>query len=373
MLYLDNSATTQVLPEVKEAMLPFLLEEFGNPSSKYYSLATNAKEAVETARKNVSRLVGCDEDEVVFTSGATESNNFILKGVAHSFKERGNHIVTSKVEHPSILETCKYLENIGFRVTYLDVDAFGRVSTEQIHDVILEDKPILISIMWGNNELGSLNPISDIAAICKENNVFFHTDATQVIGKVAVDLSEVEGLNFISFSAHKFHGPKGVGVSVLRKDDLGLPFQITPLLHGGGQERDIRSGTLPVHNIVGMGKAAELANKNLKQNIEQLQKLEQELTFILSSKFEDKIKFNNDNKDKIPGILSIQFKGINNETLVRNLAPVAAVSTGSACSSSKPSHVLQNIGLSLEEVRSTIRFSLSSTISLDELEIFKSL
>lgn len=373
MLYLDNSATTQILPEVKEAMLPYLLEEFGNPSSKYYGLAQNAKEAVETARKHIAQLLSCETDEVIFTSGATESNNFIIKGVAHYYKDKGKHIITSKVEHPSILETCKFLEENGYRVTYLDVDQFGRIYIDQLVTAIQEDEPILVSIMWGNNELGSLNSIEEIAQICKEHQVFFHTDATQIVGKVPLDLSEIDGINFLSCSSHKFHGPKGVGVTVIRKDELGLPIQITPLLHGGGQERDIRSGTLAVHNIVGMGKAAELAYTNLEVNIHTLEQLETHLTNILKNKFQNHIQFNNDMKNKIPGILSIIFKGINNETLVRSLAPVAAVSTGSACSSSKPSHVLQAIGLTMEEVRSTIRFSLSPTISLAELEIFNTL
>ncbi len=373
MLYLDNSATTQILPEVKDAMLPYLLEEFGNPSSKFYSLAQNSKQAVESARKNVAKLLGCVPDEIIFTSGATESNNFIIKGVAQFYKGKGNHIVTTKVEHPSILETCKYLEQNGYKVTYLDVDVFGRVNPEDVLNIISSDKPILISIMMGNNEVGSINPIQKIASICKENNVFFHTDATQAIGKVSLNLSEVEGIKFLSCSSHKFHGPKGIGVAVIKKDELGLPTPITPLLHGGGQEMDLRSGTLAVHNIVGMGKAAELAYTNLAQNISKLEKLESKLVSILKDKFSTNISFNNDQNNKIPGILSVQFKGINNEVLVRNLSPIMALSTGSACSSSKPSHVLQAIGLTIDELRSTIRISMSSTISLEELEIFNNL
>jgi cysteine desulfurase len=373
MLYLDNSATTQVLPEVKDAMLPYLLEEFGNPSSKYYSFALNAKEAVETSRMNIASLLGCNVDEVVFTSGATESNNLILKGIAQSFRNEGNHIVTSKVEHPSILETCRYLEQNGYKVTYLNVDSFGRVNPQDLLDIFQVDKPILVTIMWGNNELASLNPIQEIARICKDNKVFFHTDATQVVGKLKINLLELDGINFLSCSSHKFHGPKGIGVAVLRRDELGLPVPITPLLHGGGQEFEVRAGTLATHNIVGMGKAAEIALANLDINIQKLTELETALTDILIAKFKDKIKFNNDRKDKIPGILSVQFKGINNEVLVRNLAPMMAVSTGSACSSSKPSHVLQAVGLSLDELRSTLRFSLSHTTNITDLDIFRSL
>ncbi|MED4057784.1 cysteine desulfurase DndA [Niallia taxi] len=373
MLYLDNSATTQILPEVKDAMLPYLQEEFGNPSSKFYSLAQNSKQAVDEARINVAKLLGCEPDEIIFTSGATESNNFIIKGVANYYKEKGNHIVTTKVEHPSIIETCKYLEHNGYKVTYLDVDVFGRVNPEDVLNIISTDKPILISIMMGNNELGSINPIQEIASICKENNVFFHIDATQAIGKVSLNLSEVEGINFLSCSSHKFHGPKGIGVAFIKKDELGLPTPITPLLHGGGQEMELRSGTLAVHNIVGMGKAAEIAFTNLNRNINKLEKLENKLVTILKEKFNSNISFNNDQKNKIPGILSVQFKGINNEVLVRNLAPFMAVSTGSACSSSKPSHVLRAIGLTMDQLRTTIRFSLSSTTHLEELDIFNNL
>lgn len=373
MLYLDNSATTQMLPEVKEAMLPYLLEEFGNPSSKYYSYALNAKEAVETARKQVARLLGCDQNEVIFTSGATESNNFILKGVADYYQDQGKHIVLSKAEHPSILETGKYLEHQGFKVTYLDVDSFGRVHLEDLKHVMIQNKPILVSIMWGNNEVGSLNSIKEIAELCQDQDVFFHTDATQVVGKIEVDLSTIPGISFLSCSSHKFHGPKGIGVAIVRKDHLGLPIQITPLLHGGGQESGVRSGTLPVHNIVGMGKASEIAYKHLEDNSKKLIELENKLISVLQSKFGDHLVLNSDSKDKIPGILNVQFKGVNNEVLVRSLSPVVAVSTGSACSSSKPSHVLKAMGLSIDEVRQTIRFSLSPYTILEELNIFDTL
>ncbi|WP_088102995.1 cysteine desulfurase family protein [Halalkalibacter urbisdiaboli] len=371
MLYLDNSATTQILPAVKEAMLPYLLEEFGNPSSKYYSLAEKASKAVKEAREQVSRLIGCNADEVIFTSGATESNNMIIKGIVDFYGDSNKHIITSKTEHPSVLETCRYLEQKGFRVTYLDVDRYGRIDLVQLAN-ILETPPLLVSIMWGNNEIGSLNQIKEISKLCVEKDVFFHTDATQVIGKVPVDLNQegFEGVQFLSCSAHKFHGPKGIGVAVIKKDELGLRQKITPLLHGGGQEYDYRSGTLPVHNIVGMGKAAELAFFNLYNNVEKLKTLESYLQDILLDKFGEVIQFNHDSTDKIPGILSVQFQGVNNETLIKTLSPIVAVSTGSACSSTKPSHVLQAIGLSMEEIRSTIRFSLSHLIDKTDLDIF---
>ncbi|MRX73060.1 aminotransferase class V-fold PLP-dependent enzyme [Bacillus lacus] len=372
MLYLDNSATTPLLPVVREAMLPYLLEEFGNPSSKYYSKAINATKAIEQARKNVANLLGCKPEELSFTSGSTETNNMVLKGVTDYYQTKGNHIITSKAEHPSILDTCKYLEDLGFQVTYLNVDKYGRVSLDNLKNA-LSDNTILVSIMWGNNELGSLNPIEEIAALCKESNVFFHTDATQVVGKIDFSLEDLPGISFLSCSAHKFHGPKGTGVTFIRRDEYGVPVPLTPLLHGGGQEGGIRSGTLAVHNIVGMGKAAELANNYLEENILKLKMLEEQLTNILNAKFGRKIVFNNDKINKVPGILNVQFRGVNNEILVKKLAPVIAVSTGSACSSSKPSHVLSSIGLPLEEIRNTIRFSLSHLITEEDLMVFKSL
>ncbi|KPL57680.1 cysteine desulfurase family protein [Rossellomorea vietnamensis] len=372
MLYLDNSATTPLLPEVKEAMLPYLLEEFGNPSSKYYSFAVNAKEAVENARNNVALLLGSKPEELTFTSGSTETNNMVLKGVADYYQSKGKHIITSKTEHPSVLDTCEYLERKGFEITYLDVDGYGRVSCEDLEEALREDT-ILVSIMWGNNELGSLNPIKTISEFCFDKGVLFHTDATQVIGKVDLNLENYPGISFLSCSAHKFHGPKGTGVAYIRRDEYGISTPITPLIHGGGQEQGIRSGTLAVHNIVGMGKAAELAYRSLQENIGKLNRLEETLRDILLEKFKTVISFNNDQEDKIPGILSVQFKGLNNEILVKKLSPVMAVSTGSACSSSKPSHVLAAIGLTIDEVRNTIRFSLSHVIDTDQLLIFYSL
>jgi cysteine desulfurase len=372
MLYLDNSATTQVHPEVKDAMLPYLMEQFGNPNSKYYSVAENAKNAVKEARNSLASLLGCTDSEIIFTSGSTESNNMIIKGVADYYSNQGNHIITSKVEHPSVLETCRYLETKGFEVSFLDVDQFGRIDAEALKNEI-KDTTILVSLIWGNNELGSLNDLEAISAICLEKNIYLHTDATQVIGKVEIDLSNYPGLTFLSFSGHKFHGPKGIGGTFIRKDRYDLLTKITPLLHGGGQEQGIRSGTLPVHNIVGIGKAAELAKINAVDNIDRLIELENHLTDLLNEKFSGHIVFNNDVTHKIPGILSVQFKSVNNEMLVKKLAPIIAASTGSACSSTKPSHVLAAIGLSVDQVRNTIRFSMSCFTNKDDLDVFNQL
>lgn len=358
MLYLDNSATTQIHPEVFDAMLPYLKEEYGNPSSKYYSLSENAKNATETARDQIANLLCCRTDEVIFTSGATESNNMIIKGIYDHYHSRGNHIITTSTEHPSVLETIKYLVSKGCSATYLEVDLFGRINIDQLNQMVLTNNPLLVSTIWGNNEIGSLNDIELIGKICADNKVFFHSDATQAFGKINIDLSQLN-INFLSCSAHKIHGPKGIGACIIKKR-LGTKTKLTPLLHGGGQENEYRSGTLSVHNIVGFGKAAEIAKKKLFTNIEKIRKLEQLLVKELESHFSEQIVFNNDKVNKISGIISVRFKGVNNELLIKKIASSAAVSTGSACSSAKPSHVLTSIGLSTEEIRETIRISLSS-------------
>ncbi|MGF7071694.1 cysteine desulfurase [Priestia megaterium] len=373
MLYLDNSATSKINEEVLEAMLPYLKEEFGNPSSKYYTLAENAKRAVETARHQVASLLGCETDEVIFTSGASESNNMVLKGVTEYYANQGNHIITTKVEHPSVQETCQYLEQKGTRVTYLEVDKYGRIDVEELIEKIKEDPPILVSIIWGNNEIGSLNDMKLISDICAKYNIFLHTDATQVVGKINVALNQYPGITFLSCSGHKLQGPKGIGICVIKKHPDGYRTKLTPLIHGGGQEFDYRSGTLAVHNIVGMGKAAELAKGHQKEHYTHLIELETYLIKILNDKLNGKITINNDNKNKIPGVLSIQLHGINNELFIKKVSNFIALSTGSACSSTKPSHVLSAIGLDINQIRTTIRISLSADIKREDLDIFKAL
>jgi cysteine desulfurase len=373
MLYLDNSATTKIDPLVLEAMKPYLEEEYGNPSSKYYLLAENARVAVRNAREQVAKLVGCESDEVVFTSGSTESNNMVIKGVADYYGAHNKHIITSQVEHPSVLESCKYLEEKGFTVTYLSVDKFGRIIQSDLIGILKAKNNLLVSIIWGNNEIGSLNQINEISNVCFEQNIPFHTDATQVIGKLNVNLRDLPGVRFLSLSAHKINGPKGVGACIVKKESSTLYTKLTPLIHGGGQENNYRSGTLSVHNIVGLGMAAKLASERLEENTKILIKLEEYLKSILYEKMGDQIIFNSDSENKIPGLLSLQFKGINNELLIKKLSNYIALSTGSACSSSKPSHVLSSIGLELNEIRQTIRITLSHEINIGDLDIFKTL
>ncbi|WDQ34551.1 aminotransferase class V-fold PLP-dependent enzyme [Paenibacillus marchantiae] len=374
MLYLDNSATTKIHPEVLEAILPYLQEEYGNPSSKFYSLAENAKKAVATAREQVAQLLGCDPDEVVFTSGATESNNMIIKGVADYYSHKNNsskYLLTSSAEHPSVIETVEFLGERGYKKKFLDVDTFARVNVQNVTETVTKIQPLLTSFMWGNNEIGSLNPISELSEFFEANNFFFHTDATQVIGKVPVNLRKHSGIRFLSMSAHKIGGPKGIGAAIIRKQSKEIFTRLTPLLHGGGQENNYRSGTLAVHNIVGLGKAAELASQNVENNAKRLAQLENYLVDILKGNFGDRIAFNSDIRDKIPGLISLQFIGVNNELLLKKLSNFMALSSGSACSSSKPSHVLSAAGKSLEEVRQTIRITLSADISTEELDLFR--
>lgn len=298
----------------------------------------------------------------------------IIKGIADYYND-GNitnkRLLTSKVEHPSIIETFNFLSERGFEVSLIDVDQFARIDVQKVKEVTEQAQPLLTSIMWGNNEIGSLNPIDALSDLFKDNGLFFHTDATQVIGKVPIDLNKLKGIRFLSMSGHKIGGPKGIGAAIIRKQTKEIYTRITPLLHGGGQENNYRSGTLAVHNIVGLGKAAELATANLEQNVKRLRELEDYLTNIFKTNLGNKIKFNSDTKDKIPGLISLQFIGVNNELLLKKLAGHVALSTGSACSSSKPSHVLSASGKTLEEVRQTIRVTLSPELSENQLDIFK--
>lgn len=359
MLYLDNSATTKVLPEVLDEMVPYISNYYGNPNSLYYEQANKAKDAVGVARNRVAEFLNCREDEVIFTSGATESNNFIMKGYTHANKKKGKHIVVSSVEHSCILNTAKFLEGEGFEVTYLPVDRRGFVELSVLEKEIRKDT-VLVSIMWANNELGSINDVRGLSNLCHSKGVLFHTDATQYAGKGKIDLVEYGDVDFLSFSAHKLYGPKGAGVAFVRKDSNGLYPDITPLIHGGGQEFGLRSGTLAVHQIVGVGKAARIANERMDDNIKKLK--QNELKFIKRMKdvFGDNIIINNNFENRVPGLISIRVKGFNNQLFLKKAAGVISASTGSACSNAEPSYVLKACGFTDEEISETIRFSLSA-------------
>ncbi len=392
MIYLDNSATTPIDLEVKEAMLPYLSEEFGNPSSKYYTLAENAKKAVEESREKLAELINAEPDEIIFTSCASESNNLIIKGVSDYKKyieNKGNHIITSKVEHKSVLQTCKFLDgsenaimnvernrfkprNVvekkidrGFEVSFLPVNEYGQVENGILESAI-KDTTTLCSILWGNNEIGTLNRISELASLCKSKEVLFHSDATQVLGKVNINVKQVP-VDFLSFSAHKIYGPKGIGACYIRKGKYSKP-SLTALIHGGSQEFGYRAGTLAVHNIVGFGKAAEIAKRDMNKYVPIILEQEKLLKEELTKNIPD-IKFNGHPTEKIPGVLSITLPGINNELLIKKLKDQVALSTGSACSADEPSYVLEAIGKG-SITRNTIRITISKMVSEIELKLF---
>lgn len=353
MIYLDNASTTPIDPEVLDTMIIYMKTEYGNPSSKYYPQALNAQNALKTARAQVSTILGCDPEYIVFTSGATESNNFIIKGIAERFIHKGNHIITSKIEHKSVLETCKHLEKQGYKITYVDNDELGRISINEIESAITHET-ILVSIMWGNNEIGTLNDIEKISSLCREKNVLFHTDATQVIGKVEVNLSKLP-VDFLSMSAHKIYGPKGIGVAYIGPDNLGLRYRLPSLLDGGAQEYKMRAGTHSMHNIVGLGKACEVANRDMKDYVPKIIEIENNLKKELLILRPD-ITFNGDQDNKIPGLLSINIPGINNELFCKQVSNEIAISTGSACSLGEGSHVLD---LCKIDVDKTLRLTLN--------------
>lgn len=359
MLYLDNSATTKVLPEVVEEMLPYISEYYGNPNSLYYEQAAKSKDAVSIARHRIAEFLNSDDDEIIFTSGSTESNNFILKGYSHANKDKGKHIIVSSIEHSCIINSAKFLEESGYEVTYLPVNHKGIVELDDLKKAIRKET-ILVSIMWANNELGSINDIKSISEYCHSKGIAFHTDATQFVGKGKIDLKEYNCIDFLSLSAHKFYGPKGIGIAFIKKDSNGLYPNITPLIHGGEQEFGLRSGTLAVHQIVGIGKAAQIANERLDENIQKLKDYEEKFIHRMKEVFKDKIIINNDFDNRIPGLISVRLVGYNNQLFLKKASNIISASTGSACANSKPSHVLKACGYSDEEIRETIRFSLSS-------------
>ena len=351
MIYADNSATTRVKPEVLDKMMPYLTEQYGNPSS-LYAFAYDAKRAVEDAREKVAAVIGAKAREIFFTSCGSESDNWVLKGVASKYKDKGNHIITSCIEHPAIMETCKYLEKQGCRVTYLPVDEYGVITPESVSNAICEDT-ILISIMAANNEIGTIQPIREIGAIAKERGVLFHTDAVQAYGHIPLDVKEMN-IDFLSLSGHKIGTPKGIGALYIR---TGL--RIDNLIHGGGQERHRRAGTENVPYIVGLGEAARLANENMAENISRLEKMRDTLIErVLRIPY---TKLTGHPTNRLPGLCSIVIEGIEGEALLLNMFNEGiCASSGSACSSGSldPSHVLLAIGLPHHIAHGSLRLSL---------------
>ncbi|MRD55712.1 IscS subfamily cysteine desulfurase [Betaproteobacteria bacterium LSUCC0115] len=350
-IYLDYSATTPVDPRVVDAMLPFLRQDFGNPASRSHAYGWKAEEAVENARRQVAELVGCDSKELVWTSGATESINLAIKGAAHFYKDKGRHLITVKTEHKATLDTCRELEREGFEATYLDVQENGLINLDDLRAAIRPDT-ILISVMLVNNEIGVIQDIATIGEICREKGIVFHVDSAQATGKVQIDLSTLK-VDLMSFSAHKTYGPKGIGALFVRRKPR---VRLEPLIHGGGHERGMRSGTLPTHQIVGMGEAFRIAKEEMQTENERIRMLRDRLWNGLSQI--EATYLNGDMTQRVPHNLNVSFNYVEGESLLMAVKDIA-VSSGSACTSAslEPSYVLRALGRSDELAHSSIRFS----------------
>ena len=363
-IYLDYASTTPVDPRVASKMMEFLTPEgeFGNPASRSHRFGWKADEAVEEARSHVANLVNCDPREIVWTSGATEADNLAIKGVARFYKSKGNHIVTSKIEHKAVLDPCRQLEREGFEVTYLDPDDKGVISSSAVQSAI-KDNTVLVSIMHINNELGTLNNIEKIGEVVRDRGIFFHVDAAQSTGKVEIDLEKIP-VDLMSFSAHKTYGPKGIGALYVRRKPR---VRLEALIHGGGHERGMRSGTLATHQIVGMGEAFRLANNEMQDDLVKITKFHEK--FLQKVKEIDHVYINGDLDNKVPNILNISFNFVEGESLIMGLKDIA-VSSGSACTSAslEPSYVLRALGRKDELAHSSIRFSFGRFTSEDDVE-----
>jgi cysteine desulfurase len=361
-IYLDNAATTKVKKEVIEEMKSYFDEMYGNPSSGIYELGRKSKEAVENARKTVADFINADEKELYFTAGGSESDNWAIKGVAFANKDKGNHIITTKIEHHAVLHTCEYLEKFGFETTYLDVDEYGMIDLEQLKNSI-KPETILISIMYANNEIGTIQPIEKIGEIAKEHNIIFHTDAVQALGAVRIDVKK-QHIDLMSMSAHKLGGPKGIGGMYIRKG-----IKIDNLIHGGGQERGKRAGTEGVQNIVGFGKAVELASKNFEQYVSKLTETRNKLMEGIKNNIPD-VVLNGHPTMRLPNNVNFSYQYVEGESilLLLDMDGIAA-SSGSACTSGSldPSHVLLATGLDHGTAHGSIRFTISEETTDEDI------
>jgi cysteine desulfurase len=353
-IYMDNHATTPVDPRVLEEMLPYFTDKFGNAASRNHSFGWAGEEAVETARERIAQLIGATPKEIIFTSGATESDNLAIKGVAEMYREKGNHIITAVTEHKAVLDTCKRLEKYGYRVTYLPVQKDGLVDLDELKRA-MDDKTILVTIMAANNEIGVVQPIAEIGKLCHEKGVIFHTDATQYVGKVAMDVIK-QNLDLVSISGHKMYGPKGVGALYVRRKNPRV--QLAPLIDGGGHERGMRSGTLNVPGIAGLGKAAAICYEEMPQESCRMAGLRNRLRDKIMSRL-DEVYINGSWEHRLPGNLNISFAYVEGESLLMGINDIA-VSSGSACTSAtlEPSYVLKALGTGDDLAHSSIRFGL---------------
>ncbi|MBC8052471.1 MAG: IscS subfamily cysteine desulfurase [Sphingobacteriaceae bacterium] len=361
-IYLDNNATTPMDPRVLEAMIPYFTQKFGNAASRNHPFGWAAEEGVDYAREQVAKLIGANEKEIIFTSGATEANNLAIKGVFEMYKDKGNHIITCTTEHKAVLDACKHLEKLGAEITYLQVKSDGLINLQELENAIT-DKTILVSIMYGNNEIGVIQPIKEISAITHKHGALFFTDATQAVGKIPVDVI-ADGIDLMAFSAHKMYGPKGVGALYVRRKNPRV--KVTAQMDGGGHERGMRSGTLNVPGIVGFGKACELCNLEMAEEAKRLSalrdKLESSLTILEES-------YVNGNREyRLPHVANISFKYVEGEGLMMAMKDMA-VSSGSACTSAslEPSYVLKSLGLSDDLAHSSIRFGLGRFTTEEEV------
>jgi cysteine desulfurase len=364
LIYLDNNATTPCDPRVVEAMIPYFYEKHGNSASRNHPFGWVAEEAVDYAREQIAKLIGADEKEVIFTSGATESNNLALKGVFEMYAAKGNHIITATTEHKAILDTCKKLEKSGGEVTYLEVNDKGRINLAEL-EAAITPKTVLVSIMWANNETGVLQDMKAIGEICQKHGVLFHSDATQVVGKIPTNAREM-GIHLMSFTGHKMYGPKGIGVLYVSRKNPRV--KVTAQIDGGGHERGMRSGTLNVPGIVGLGKAAEIAMAEMHQDAARLSKLRDRLQSSLMMMEETYV--NGDEENRMPHVTNISFKHVEGEGLMMTFNQNIAVSSGSACTSAslEPSYVLVALGLGDDLAHSSIRFSLGRFTTDDEID-----
>ncbi len=363
-IYMDYHATTPVDPEVFEVMLPYFREHFGNPSSRTHVFGWTAESAVEKAREQLSQLIGCKPMEIVFTSGATESNNLALKGVAWASRDRGNHIITTAIEHHAVLDACGRLEKEGFDVTYIPVDRTGLVDPLQVEEAIT-DRTILVSVIAAHNEIGTMQPLAEIGRICKSRGVLFHSDAAQALGKIPLRVDEIHA-DLLSFSAHKLYGPKGVGALYVRMSRPAV--KLIPLLDGGGQERARRSGTQNVPGIVGFGKACEIASRVILEEGRRLALLRERLKAGIFQRI-DQVYLNGHPERRLPGNLNVSFARVEGEALLLSMKDVA-VSSGSACTSTsmEPSYVLLAMGVGDELARASIRFGLGRWSTEEEVD-----
>ena len=362
-IYLDNQATTQIDPIVLDTMIPYLKNKFGNSSSRSHAFGWEAEEAVDVAREHVSTLIGATPQEIIFTSGATESINLALKG-STQIKSTKKHIITFKTEHKAVLDICEFLENSGFEITYLSVKNNGLIDLKKLKSAIRKDT-LLISVLHANNEIGVIQPIAEIGEICDSNNLIFHVDAAQSIGKIPIDVKKMN-IHLLSISAHKFYGPKGCGALYIRRKNPAI--KLTPIIHGGGHEKGFRSGTLAVHNIVGLGKACEISQEKMEEESIRIKILRDKLLDGLKDKIPDLI-INGTMDYRLTGNLNVCFPSTKSDSIIMSMRDIA-LSSGSACKSAsiQPSHVLKALGLTKQESHASIRFGIGRFNTEEEID-----